>query len=388
MIILRYLTREILTTTAGIGFCLFLLFFGYRFKKYLDQTVDGELTASAIVAILSYRIPEFMVLILPVAFFLGILVAYGRLYSDNEMVVMSSGGVSQARLLANTILSAVAMAIIVGGLSLVVTPYSVKQAEAVRLEQANRGVLELLIPGRIHFYSDDSPSTYYFESFRDGGKTIEKVFFTDIASDENGEEVPVIISAKTAREVVAKDTGIRYLELENGHQYTGYAGELQYQVSHFGRSGKILESNQQESKWQKQIESLPTPELWDLDGFSEGKSLSYRAEWQWRLSLPVFTLVLALLAVPLSQTNPRRGRFAKIIPAFIPTIIYLGSLVVLRGKIADGSFSPDIGMWSVHALFTSAALVLMWWNNGRPRGKWFARWQTRALEKPEGVCDV
>lgn len=377
MIILRYLTREILLTTAAISFCLFLLFFGQRFTQYLDQAANGELAPAAILIILAYRIPDILVLILPVAYFLSILIAYGRLYSDNEMVVLSSGGVSPARLLVNTLLSALIMAVVVGTLSLYVTPYTVNKVEEIKSQQANRSLLELLHPGRFEQFNPEDPTTYYFERAREGGRVIEKVLVANVNADPEREGVASLITAESAREVVDSPSGNRYLALGNGHQYLGKAGELDYQVSHFRSAGSLMEQAEEE-EYRKYFERQTTAFLWRRRG-----SKLIEAELQWRLATPLLVVVLSLIAVPLSHTGPRQGRYAKIFPAFIPTVLYLGLLIVAKDNVQDGKLNPKIGLWWVHGLFLFSALCLLFWNNGRPKGKWRRITRSQSIDTNE-----
>ncbi len=364
MIILRYLNREILLTTLAISFCLFLLFFGNRFAQYLNQAAVGELTAGAILQILAYRIPDIMMLILPISYFLGILIAYGRLYSDNEMVVMSSGGISQFRLLLNALVSAVFVAAIVGFLSLFVSPYTIDQVEKIKAQQANRSFFELLIPGRFERISDDDPIVYNFENFSRGGSAIDKVFIADVSPDEQGREQVSLLTADTAFEVTDSPTGHRYLVFNKGRQYIGRPGELDFQVTEFTSSGQILEKSEQDAELRNYFERLPTKEL------LKSNHVKIQAELQWRLSIPLWVFVLTFIAVPLSYTNPRKGRYAKIFPAFVPAIIYMGLLKVSMSYVSDGKLSPTIGLWWVHGLFLSFGIALLLWNGGRPLGKW------------------
>lgn len=386
MIILRYLNREILLTTFAISFCLFLLFFGNRFAQYLNQAAVGELTASAILEILAYRIPDIMMLILPISFFLGILISYGRLYSDNEMVVMSSGGVSQLRLLLNALVSASFIASIVGFLSLFVAPYTIDKVEQIRVQQANRSFFELLIPGRFERINDNDPLVYNFENFSRGGSAINKVFIADVSPDQQGREQVSLLTAETAFEVVDSPTGNRYLVFNNGRQYIGRPGELDFQVTEFASSGQLLEKSESDAVMRKYFERLPTKEL------LKSNHHKIQAELQWRLSIPLWVFVLTFIAVPLSYTDPRRGRYAKIFPAFVPAIFYMGLLKVSMSYVQDEKLSPTIGLWWVHGVFFSLGLALLLWNGGRPLGKWRSqqvmRLKTKDQNKQSGdtVC--
>jgi lipopolysaccharide export system permease protein len=72
------------------------------------------------------------------------------------------------------------------------------------------------------------------------------------------------------------------------------------------------------------------------------------AELQWRLSVPVSVILLALLAVPLSYSTPRQGRFGKLAVGIAIYIVYanLGQIVV--SSIARGALPLWLGIWWVH----------------------------------------
>ena len=92
------------------------------------------------------------------------------------------------------------------------------------------------------------------------------------------------------------------------------------------------------------------------------------AALQWRYSVPILVLVVSLMAVPLSRTNPRQGRFVKVFPAVILYILYLVGLNAARGALEDGDISATLGLWWVHGVFMVIAAGLLLWDSGW-RGK-------------------
>ena len=90
MIIFRYIARDLLGTTAAVCAVLMLVIISGRFVKYLAEAAAGLLDANILFAVIGYRLPGFLELILPLAFFLGILLVYGRLYVDSEMTGRNS----------------------------------------------------------------------------------------------------------------------------------------------------------------------------------------------------------------------------------------------------------------------------------------------------------
>lgn len=361
MIILRYLTREVLLTTLVISAGLLLLTVGNRFSRYLDDAINGDLAGEVVFLILALRIPDLLMLILPICFFLAILVAYGRLHMDSEMVVLSSCGFSKLRLLSYTMVPAAIVAAMVLGLTMFVSPFTKKKADEIIVEQRNRSELEILTAGRFQPVRRGDDTTYFFDRFSADGEEILNIFIAEPPVRPDSEVS--VIRARSATDEVNYSTGDRYLVLSEGYQYVGRPGRADYQELKFDRMGQFLPARDV-----RQLRSY-REEYASLGALLSSDQPAFKAELQWRLSLPIFVFVVAMIAVPLSHTNPRRGRFWKMFPGFVVAVFYLGGLTVARSYVEDGHALGRLGMWWVHLLFLALAIALLLWNNGQPLGK-------------------
>src|SRR5690606_39758365 len=83
-----------------------------RFLQYLSDAVAGEISSDILLRLMAYRLPDFLLVILPFALFLGILLAYGRMYADNEMTVLRACGFSQKKLVSMTVTAALLLAVV------------------------------------------------------------------------------------------------------------------------------------------------------------------------------------------------------------------------------------------------------------------------------------
>jgi lipopolysaccharide export system permease protein len=83
-----------------------------------------------------------------------------------------------------------------------------------------------------------------------------------------------------------------------------------------------------------------------------------RAALHWRLSLVFMVPVVALVALGMSKTNHRRGRYAKLAPALLLHLAYLLLLAGSRTRIAEGD-AQVWQMWAIHGLFLALALLLL-----------------------------
>ena len=88
------------------------------------------------------------------------------------------------------------------------------------------------------------------------------------------------------------------------------------------------------------------------------------AELQWRFSTPLSTILLALLGIPLSRTNPRKGKYAKLGLAMIIFTVYYQLFVIAKTQVENGTISPLIGIWWVPGLL-SVLVVFLLWRSGR-----------------------
>jgi lipopolysaccharide export system permease protein len=84
-----------------------------------------------------------------------------------------------------------------------------------------------------------------------------------------------------------------------------------------------------------------------------------KAELQWRISTPLSALLLALLAIPLSRSRPRQGRYARILGAMIIYAVYFNLLDVSRTWVEQGTASTI--WWAPGALAALVALLYFPW---------------------------
>src|SRR4051812_18540367 len=99
MIILRYLIKEVLNTVAASTVILLMIFLCTQFIDYLSAAAGGKYTTLFLLQIMLLQIPYLLGLLLPLGFFLAILMAFGRLYLDREMIILFSCGMRPATLL-------------------------------------------------------------------------------------------------------------------------------------------------------------------------------------------------------------------------------------------------------------------------------------------------
>lgn len=357
MIISTYLSRQLFGSTIAITFILSLILVSGRFIKYLADAAAGRLLGEVLLTIMMYRLPGFLELILPLGLFLGILLAYGQLYMSYEMTVLSACGISQSQLVRFTALPTLCLALMVGVLSLYVSPLGNRAVETIFAEQDLRSEFETLAPGRFHTGGQAS-SVIYAEGLSDDKTRMKKLFIYkgEKPTKKGGWERhnQVVVVAESGLRRLDESTGIQYLDLFNGHRYEGVPGQADYQVVSYERYSYKLSDPVSAVKVSK-LKALSTHEL------IESSDLKMQAELQWRLSLPVMVFIIALLAIPLSKVSPRQGRYNKLFPSIMLYLAYVSLLISSQEWIESGKLNVVIGLWWVHGVFFSIAMALLSW---------------------------
>lgn len=361
MIIFRYLAREVLSSMFAVSLVLLMIIISARFVNYLAEAAAGKLDAGVLLTLMAYRLPAYLELILPLGLFIGILLAYGRLYLDSEMTVLSACGMSQRRLVMYTLASSVLVAALVGMFSLYLGPQGVKASEALLAEQRSRTDFETLKPSRFHTL-DKGTGTSYAESISDDKKQLRGVFMARVSPISPADDLDTVthqeadltvLTAESGETVIDPQSGQKYLLLKNGRRYVGTPGLQNYQVVEFTRYSQLLPEPDYAVKPKRFTDGLTTLKLW------QANSREANAALQWRLSMPVLVMIVGLLAVPLSKTQPRQGRYAKMLPAIILYMVYLVCVNAARGLIEKGE-QPFPGiLWLVHGGFFCLALMLL-----------------------------
>lgn len=365
MLIFRYLSREVLVTMFAVTFVVLLMIMAGRFVRILDQAATGDIATDVLFQIIFYRMPNLLVLILPLGFFLGILLAYGRLYTESEMVVLSTSGMSPTRLLGYNAVLSILLVGLMGLTSLYLAPAGEARVQQILSDPKTKESLAVIIPGDFRSFNGSRLTAYVEELTED--KTRMKTIFVSSVREDKGRRSIALVVAETAKIIKDPRSGYKYLELYNGYQYDGTPGMNDYQVAQFDRYGVRLVDRRSVIERREEREAVPTMALIGSD------NPSYQATLQWRLSLPLLIPVVTMIALALSRTNPRTGRYAKLFPAILVYMLYLVGLNGARDAVESGSLSPAIGLWPVHVAFFLLGVGLYyggnWWFRLRPRSR-------------------
>ena len=357
---LRYLTLDVISHTLAVSLVLFLVVFSGRFIKDLAEAAIGDLSAGILLPVMLYKLPAFFELILPLGFYIGLLLSFGRLYADSEMVIFRASGTSQVQLFKHVAPATVAVTAGVAVIALFAGPYGALKANELLSEPRSAEGMHVLAEGRFKKQRGGDYVTYVARIGDDG--RMDTVFVAERQRAESGISLSATLADAGSIEIDPA-SGRRYLALSDGKRYEMTPGSAELTEAKFSGYRSLIPEVEGGLRSQARIETLPTGTLLSSD------NPEHLAIFGWRVSLPLIVPIMALFAIPLSRTDSRRGRYARLGPALLIFLLYFVALSQAR-TISEDSSSAVIFV-AVHALFMLSGLYLLFreelprWLKGR-----------------------
>ena len=340
----RSLTREFSAIGGAVVGVLVAITLIQQLILFLRRAASGSVEPEAVLALLGFSLLGYLPVLLALALFVGVLLALSRSYRDSEMSVWFSSGLSIAAWIRPVVSFAVPIVMLTALLSLFLTPWAMSESAQYQRMLRKKDDVSRLSPGSF-IESRGSNSVFFVDKTSNTDDVVKNVFVQYSQGGRSG----VVVAEKGFQQQDAN--GDKFLVLENGRQYEGTPGALDFRIIDFEQQKirvekkevKADEPNTRRLSTMKLLQA-PNPEHW--------------AELHWRLALPIAALVLSLMAVPLSFVNPRSGASWNLFLAGMIFFLYYNLLNIFQGWTAQGKISPWIGLWPVHIAMTMTLLIL------------------------------
>lgn len=343
LIIRRYLVKQVLSTSLVVVSLLTLIMMGGRLIKYFGVAAQGRLDAGILFSIIGYRLPEFLTLILPLGFFIGLMLVFGRLYVDHEMAVLNGSGVSRNQLARLLLPLTIGYLVVQSVLMVWLSPWGVREFEKLTTSQAVRSGFDLVRPKE---FISSGPYTIYAGSLSEDRKNLTEIFFYQRA--EKPGKPDVMILAKEATRVEMNTDAASVVDLTLGRRYEIFPNSAKYTQTEFETYRLRLESDK-EAKF----------DSGEVEGLTMSKVIATRddpvvaSELGWRLFVPFTMIVALMLASALSEVTPRQGRYLKLFPALMIFASLIVALMAIKTRISKG----EIGIWAYPAILAIYAIA-------------------------------
>ena len=309
----RHILREVAVPSV-MALCLIIfLGVGNELRERMDDLPIEHLTLWDLGRLTLFIAPSLVNIVIPITYMMGILLAFGRLTQNNEITAMKAAGVPLKRLVVPVVVGGALLSVGCFFLQDRVQPYSLKRAfDIVYNELPRRLAIDVLPAGVMHEIGDwrvyiggKDPETNTLndiEIYQPGKGGSERILYAESATMQRyGDHTELTLTDCTT--LFPQDDGSLLLT-RSPHTTIAAPSPSGKAVASNRRMRTLVECLADEKQLQ---EDLRTGDLKTQD-WTKDNLRKMRWEISERLSLPLFALVVSMLATPLAARIRYGGR--------------------------------------------------------------------------------
>ncbi len=356
-ILWRYILLDVLLhTLLGLGLFTLVLVV-QNVLRSLEELLAAGLSVWTLLKLAAIVLPSYLTYAVPTSLLFGVLLTFGRMSADSEVVAMRASGVSVPRLLPPVLA--------VGALSTIMTGYllfDLEPSSRYRMKTFVRDLSRAISVVEVGRFRPMGDRTVYVAEHGDELCPLRGVLIGDFSTKR-----PLYISAECASLDPEASSGLA-LELSRGSIHFSEDDPAHYRRISFERMYVALDIESYITGPKRGRDMTFTELLALKRSFALGEEPAIRGgngertvdvEIHRRLAFPLASLLLGLLAVPLGIRPIRSGRSAGAITAIAVMALYwciftAGEVVSERGWVA-----PWLGLWVANALVAALAVYLI-----------------------------
>ena len=341
-ILQRYLLWEMTVNFVGVTLVALALLLVNQVGSVLARAAQLQYQKAFVLELIGLGAAQNVAILLPFGLLLGIVLAFGRLYHDSEMAAAQACGVGVTRVATAVWLLALPVTALIAWLNFDLSPRAAVAEAGMRDEALRAGLSAPLEPGKFRSFSGGRIVVYARAA--DSNGDLRGVF----VRRSDGPQIETTV-AQRAHYTVSGDGESETITLFDGERVEGIPGGEHYRIMRFEQQLIPVRTPQTAARLPRVYELSTAALLGSRDPLRV-------AELQWRLGLPVMTLVLTVLAVPLGRLRPRQGRYSRVWITVLVFALYANLALAARSWLERGKTAPALGLWWVHGLFFAVSL--------------------------------
>ena len=352
-ILSRHIFKEFIRIFLTVLIGILVVYLCIDFLQKADRFIKYKATIAQVAAYLLYNLPSMAASSLPIAALMAALLSLGNLSRYNEIIAMRAGGVSLAKIIA-PVLGAGLLISAVGFLNNeYIMPVYTARANLIKNVEIEKKQQRVVFQQRKLW-------------LRGPDNSIANI---DLISPDRNEMIGVNIFKLTPDFTVRERIKADSLLWENGAWRLKHAqkyiisGDTVRAVSAEGEVFNIVDSPDDLGMIVKSSEEMNFSELWDyvkrlkMSGY---EATRYEVDLYSKLSFPLSSLLMVMIATPLSLQKVRSGGLGKgIALAVLIAFAYWGLVSVGTALGRSGALSPLEAAWIANILFASASLYIL-----------------------------
>ncbi len=354
-ILSRYILKEVSShSLLGLVIFTFVIYFP-NLNRLLELVVRRNLSGASTVLLFLLPVPGVLILTVPIAVLLGVLIGLSRMAADGEVIAARAAGISLGQFARPVMLYALIGWAVASAMSLALAP-----ASAWKLRQMETELRTTQIPYEIkpRLFIEQFPDfLLYLKDVTNSGSRWKGVFIADTSHPER----PKVTLAESG--YLTSDPGGHglTLHLENGTTHEiDPQNPLAYSVVSFNATDIHIPTDEA-SATTPQLRPAPAMTLPQLVRYA--RDPRYRrdglVELNYRLALPLASLALAWVAIPLGLFTRKGGKAVGVMLAILLVFIYYVIMALGLGFAKQGRVNPELGLWAANVIFLLAGTAMI-----------------------------
>jgi len=351
----RAVISEVASNASVVFSTVIVVWLSIVLVRLLGQAAQGMIGADVVMGLAALTTIAALPTVIALSIFIGVLTTVSRSYRESEMVVWFASGLSLTAWIGPILRLAVPAAILIASLTLFASPWSHQQIEDYRARFDLRSDISQITAGDF-LELNAGERVIFVEPSSSNPDELGKVFARVLNGPWHS-----IVTAQEARTEVAEN-GDRFLVLEDGSRVDLQLGSGMSRLTNFDAFGIRLQSeNADETLAQARERALSNRKARPTALLLQDNAVQSDGQIMWRLAIPLATINLALLAIPLGAVNPRVGRSFDLLIAGLVALLYFNLINASHGWINNAVLPFGVGVWLVHGAFLALSMGLYWW---------------------------
>jgi LPS export ABC transporter permease LptF/LPS export ABC transporter permease LptG len=355
----RYVIREVLLpfliALVVFTFVLIIPFIIQQAEQFIAKGVDWPTVLRVMVTLL----PATLGLTIPMALLLGLLVAFGRLSADREMVAMMACGVSPYRLLRPVL----ALAVVAWAATSWIMIEAIPDANQTYREITFRIITDRA-EGQVRpreFFEQFPNTVLYVREIPPGGGVWQKV----LAADTKNAAHPVLYLAERGRVVVDRQAKTIEMVLERGTRHaTNSEDPATYEVVRFQQLVVALdpESVFPRGGLARGEREMTIAELRERIAEQQGRNQPFHnpvMEIHKKFSIPIACFVFAIVGLALGISNRKDGKLASFVLGIAVIFVYYVIMFTAQAMTKGALVPAWLAMWLPNIFLGGAGIMLL-----------------------------
>ncbi len=374
-----YVIREILTPLGmGLVVFTFILLVG-RIFKLSELVINKGVNLFDVLELFVYILPNFLVFTIPMAFLLGVLLAFGRMSSDQELTALKASGISLFQLIPPVITVSLLCYFAAAFMAIYALPWGSRSFRNT-LYKIARTKAHIDFKPRV-FNDSFTGLVFYIDRMNTRGDRMEGVLIQDETDDEKSQ----VIFSKTAQLVSDPEKGDVILILQDGSIHIKDPEDSFYRkidFDYYHMRLNLVESLGADRRIRTRDSEKSIGELREEIRRKEAQgeaNIHEKVVLNEKYAIPFASIVFGLLGIPLGVLSPRSGRSHSLVKSLAVIMGYYVLMTAMEALAERRILLPWVSTWMPNLVFLLLGVYFLIMK-GREKRSRVGEWWSQLLE--------